>query len=116
MTSFNNREKRGSQLDGEQDTFYTCVPTWTPPARLGFFLNGLTSSSSINPAIPVGALERPCPVLQTIWDYCYGNLHYPEKKNQKNQPKQTNRNTVGGQEHVARLGIRIIPQRRHGES
>lgn len=69
---------------------YICVPIWTPP-------NGLTSSSSINPGIPVEAFSHSCPVLLIIWDYCYGNGYYPENQT----------GTRGGQEHIAHLGIRI---------
>lgn len=100
MTSFNNREKRGSQLDGKQYVF-TFVPQSGHHLPYYFlFLNGLTSSSSINPGIPVEAFSHSCPILLTIWDYCYGNGYYPENQT----------GTRGGQEHIAHLGIRIIPQ------
>lgn len=65
-----------------------------------FIFNGLTSSSSINPGIPVEALSHSCPILLPSCNYCYGNGCYPENQTGTRQ----------GQEHIARLGIRIIPQ------
>ena len=74
-----------------------CAPIWTPPALLFLFLIGLTRSSSISPGIPVEAFSHSYPILLTIWDYCYGNGYYPEIQ-------------TGTREHIAYLGIRILPQ------